>query len=450
MLDSDPPSPPPVEVGGGKPDCPICGGMGFILPDVTPDHPQFGRAVECSCRSTDMEQSRFDRLLRVSELGSLTNCTFDSFLTEGVGLPAAKQIHLKLAYDSVRAFGQNPQGWLVLKGGYGSGKTHLAAAIANNRIAQGQMVLFVNTPDLLDHLRAAYSPSSDVAFDERFQQVRNAPLLILDDLGSQSNTEWAQEKLYQIFNHRYNAALPTVVTTNQELETIEGRIRSRLVDHRLVKIVTIAVPDFRHAGFHEMQPDLSTLDLHADQTFSTFDMRDRELPQNESNNIRRAFDAAKTYSDNPNDWLVFNSIAHGNGKTHLAAAIANHLAQTGEVVLFISVPDLLDHLRATYNPSSVIRYDRRFNEVKNSPVLVLDDLGTESASPWAREKLYQLLNHRYVARMPTVITTATAIKDLDPKLESRMMDENHSTFFVLKAPSYRGKGKTRRNSSRRR
>ena len=420
------------------------------MPDVSPEHPQFGRAVECTCRSSNLEQSRFDRLLKVSELGSLTNCTFDNFLTEGVGLPHAKQFRLQLAYDSVRSYAKDPQGWLVLKGGYGCGKTHLAAAIANYRMAQGQMVLFVNAPDLLDHLRAAYSPSSDVAFDERFQQVRNAPLLILDDLGSQSNTEWAQEKLYQIFNHRYNAATPTVVTTNQELETVEGRIRSRLVDHRLVKIITIAVPDFRHAGFHEMQPDLSTLDLHLDQTFSTFNMRERELPQNESNNIRRAFDAAKNYSEAPTDWLVFNSIAHGNGKTHLAASIANQLAQKGEVVLFISVPDLLDHLRATYNPSSVIRYDRRFNEVKNSPVLVLDDLGTESASPWAREKLYQLLNHRYVARMPTVITTATAIKDLDPKLESRMMDETHSTFFVLKAPSYRGKVKTRRSPNHRR
>ena len=63
-------------------------------------------------------------------------------------------------------------------------------------------------------------PASATTFDERFDQVRNAPLLVLDDLGSQSNTPWAQEKLYQIFNHRYNAKLPTVITTNQELETI--------------------------------------------------------------------------------------------------------------------------------------------------------------------------------------------------------------------------------------
>jgi DNA replication protein DnaC len=438
-----------ADPGGGRPDCPDCGGLGFFVPDVGPDHPDFGRAVECPCRRTDQDAEFYQRLLRSSELGSLVECTFANFLTEGVGLPPAKQLRLRLAYETVYSFAKNPKGWLVLKGGYGCGKTHLAASVANYSIEHGQQVLFINTPDLLDHLRAAYSPASPTTFDERFEQVRNAPLLILDDLGSQSNTPWAQEKLYQIFNHRYNARLPTVVTTNQELEAIEGRIRSRLVDHRLVQIMTISAPDFRRAGFDETQPDLSTLDLHADQTFEAFDLRERELPQPEGNNLRRAVQAAQKFAESPRDWLVFNSIAHGNGKTHLAAAIANRLARRGDVVLFISVPDLLDHLRATYSPSSVVGYDRRFNEVKSAAVLVLDDLGTESATPWAREKLYQLLNYRYVSRLPTVITTATAIKDLDPRLESRMMDENRSTFFVIKAPAYRGKTKARRRSSQR-
>jgi DNA replication protein DnaC len=400
--------------------------------------------VECSCRYDELEQARYDALLRMSELGSLVECRFDTFTTAGPGLSELKQRHLKLVFDVVSAFADSPHGWLVLKGGYGVGKTHLAAAIANYRLSKGQTVLFVNTPDLLDHLRAAYSPMAAISFDERFHQVRDAPLLILDDLGTQSNTEWAQEKLYQIFNYRYNAQLPTVITTNQELEVIEGRIRSRLVDHRLVQILTISVPDFRRAGFDETQPDMSTLDLHEGQTFANFDLRERELPKHEASNLRRAFDTARGYADNPSNWLVFNSIAHGNGKTHLAAAIANHVARRGEVVLFISVPDLLDHLRATYSPSSVVRYDRRFNEIKTAPLLVLDDLGTESATPWAREKLFQLLNHRYIARLPTVVTTATPIKELDPRLESRMMDESRSTFFVLQAPSYRGRVKPKR------
>lgn len=442
---SDPPDLPDGSDAGGDPECPICGGLGYIIPDVAMGDPAFGRAVECSCRNSERESANYERMKNLSEIGSLTNCTFDTFLVEGVGLPPTKQRNLQFVYQSALEFANKPQGWLVFRGGYGCGKTHLAAAITNHRLTEGQPVLFINTPDLLDHLRAAYSPAAVVSFDERFQQVRSAPLLILDDLGTQSNTNWAQEKLYQIFNYRYNAQLPTVVTTNQDLETIEGRIRSRIVDHRLVRILTISAPDFRRAGFDEAQPDLSTLDLHGDQQFETFDLRERELPRGESDNLQRAFNTAKNYSEDPQDWLVLNSIAHGNGKTHLAAAIANSLAKKGETILFISVPDFLDHLRATYSPSSGIGYDRRFSEVRSAPYLILDDLGTEAATPWAREKLYQLLNYRYNARKATVITTSTPISDLDPRLESRMMDERRSTFFVIKAPSYRGNAAKRRN-----
>ena len=68
-------------------------------------------------------------------------------------------------------------------------------------------------------------------------------------------------------------------------------------------------------------------------------------------------------------------MAYGNGKTHLAAAIANYVADSGEPVLFVVVPGLLDHLRASFNPSSQSRLDKRFDEVKSAALLVLDDLG---------------------------------------------------------------------------
>ena len=225
---------------------------------------------------------RLDKLQRLSQLGTLQHNTFDTFLPDGHGLTPVKQRNLHMAYDIALAYAKEPKGWLVLKGGYGCGKTHLAAAIANQRLAMGHPVLFVSTPDLLDHLRATYSPSSDTTYDDRFEQVRNAPMLILDDLGTQSNTEWAQEKLYQIFNHRYNTRLPTIVTTNQELESIEIRIRSRMVDPGLVQVVHVAAPDFRRAGVDQDQSELSTLNLHLDKTFATFDLREQELPRSQT------------------------------------------------------------------------------------------------------------------------------------------------------------------------
>ena len=443
-------APDSARAGGlGQADCPHCDGLGYVIPDVPPAHPSFGRAVLCACRTAEREMARMDNILKLSQLGALQSCTFDSFMSEGLGLTPQKQRNLKMVFDCCLAYAQEPQGWLVLKGGYGCGKTHLAAAIANYRLALGHAALFISTPDLLDHLRAAFGPDSATSYDQRFEQVRNAPLLILDDLGTQSNSEWAQEKLYQIFNYRYNARLPTIITTNEELEAVEIRIRSRMVDPGLVQILTILAPDFRRAGVDQEQSDLSSLSLHGDKSFENFDVRERELPKSQSDNLKRALETAREFAESPADWLVFNSVGYGNGKTHLAAATANQVAKQGDPVLFIVVPDLLDHLRATFNPASGLRLDKRFDEVKSASLLILDDLGTESATAWAREKLYQLFNHRYNARLPTIITTATPVDELDPRLATRMLDGSRCTFFLIEAPSYRGGVKSSRRSRHR-
>jgi DNA replication protein DnaC len=381
-------------------------------------------------------------LRALSELKVLGRMTFETFVPEGHGLPPEQCANLRWAYNETRTFAQDPKGWLVLKGGYGCGKTHLAAAIANWCIERGQPVLFITVPDLLDHLRAAFSPSSldehTPPFQARFHQIRTVPVLILDDLGTESATSWAQEKLYQIFNHRYNARLPTVVTTNRELEDIPLRLCSRLVDPDLSTIVSITAPDYRGTGASQQdQAELSTLDLHQDQTFETFDLRGHELSRDERENLKRAFDTARSFAEKPRrEWLVFTG-TYGCGKTHLAAAIANYCAAREDPVLFVVVPDLLDHLRATFSPRSTISFDKRFEEVRRASLLILDDLGTESATSWAREKMYQLFDYRYNARLPTVITTTVNIDQWDPRLRSRALDVGLCTIFEILAPAYR-------------
>jgi DNA replication protein DnaC len=271
-------------------------------------------------------------------------------------------------------------------------------------------------------------------------------VLVLDDLGTESATSWAQEKLYQIFNHRYNAQLPTVITTNHELEDIPLRLRSRIVDPSLTKIVSIKAPDYRRSGVAQDQSDLSSLGLHQDQTFDTFDMRKEELLPEEEASLQEAYDKAHAFAEDPRDWLLFTG-TYGCGKTHLAAAIANHRVAEGYPALFVVVPDLLDHLRATFNPKSAVSFDKRFEEVRRAPLLILDDLGTESATPWAREKLYQIFDYRYNARLPTVITTASMVEEIDPRLATRMLDVSRCTPAPILAPAYRG-GPPRRRPKR--
>ncbi len=436
---------------GGKPEvtCPLCKGIGYLRADVPVGHPDFGKLVPCTCQLADLAQRRVDALRTLSDLETMSRMTFETFISAGHGLQPGKQANLRWAYEEARGFSKKPEGWLVLKGGYGCGKTHLAAAIANGCVERGQPVLFITVPDLLDHLRATFAPSSPAEYDTRFEQVRAVPVLILDDLGTESATPWAQEKLFQIFNYRYNAQLPTVITTNRELEEIPLRLRSRLVDPDLARIVSITAPDYRRAGVAQDQSDLSSLSLHTHQTFESFDLRKGELPREEEENLKRAVNIAHAFAESPEGWLAFTG-TYGCGKTHLAAAIANFRAVQGHPALFVVVPDLLDHLRATFNPQSTVTFDQRFEEVRRAPLLILDDLGTESATPWAREKLYQVFDYRYNARLPTVITTATPIEELDPRLATRMLDVSRCTPFAILAPAYRGGPPRRKKTARRR
>lgn len=429
--------------GEGEPKlaevCPICKGKGFLVRDVPVGHPDFGVPIPCPHLEAEQQARRIAQLRKISNLAHLSHMTFESFQPEAHGLTPEQRRNLRLNYEKVRRFAQDPQGWLVILGGYGCGKTHLAAAVANLRVDKGELALFVVVPDLLDHLRATFGPDSTTSYDERFETIRTAPLLILDDLGTESATPWVKEKLYQLLNYRYIARLPTVITSNSKLEEIDPRLRSRLVDPDLAVICRITAPDYRSSGNERPQADLNTLSLHSGETFETFSLRrDEFLSKEESDSLRKALEAARQFAESPEGWLVFSG-TYGCGKTHLAAAIANYRQQEkGETALFVVVPDLLDHLRAAFSPQSQISYDKRFDDVRTAALLILDDLGTESATPWAKEKLFQLLNYRYAARLPTVITTSTIIEDIEPRLRTRMLDTNRCRVIAILAPSYRG------------
>ena len=292
------------------------------------------------------------RLFSLSRLDELKEYTFDNFNPQGrVGIGGQQRQSLERAFTQAEAYADVLSGWLFLKGGYGCGKTHLAAAIANAAVEAGVPTLFLTVPDLLDQLRYAYG-SEDVTFEDRFEQVRTAPLLVLDDFGTQSATAWAREKLFQILNYRYINQVPTVITTNLMLEEIEGRMRSRLSDPELVSYVQILAPDYRRPVEDSSQHELSSLHLHAAQTFGTFSLRKEEkLPAGDIETLDNAFQLANTFAEDPEGWLVLMG-DYGTGKTHLAAAIANYRASQGYPVMFVVVPDMLDHLRATFNPSS--------------------------------------------------------------------------------------------------
>jgi len=410
----------------------------------------------------------------MSHLDRLSHLTFENF--EPRGNKNAKFMtpqdanSLQTAQETVESFARAPQGWLLIEGGYGCGKTHLAAAIANFAVNMGTPTLFITVPDLLDTLRFAYS-DPETTFEARFEEVRGAALLVLDDFGTQNATAWAQEKLFQIMNYRYINKLPTVITTNLMLDEIESRIRSRLQDEEFVAHVRITAPDFRRPT-ETSNPGISMLSLPEmkGMTFKNFETREEEVghdavtittnekkdrfgnkvrekeithhkvTQEDVKTLRKAVTAAISFAEQPEGWLVLLGDSFC-GKTHLAAAIGNYRIDLGGQAILVEVADLLDYMRQTFRPTSDVSFDRRFNEIKTTPMLILDDLKESGASSvWAEDKLYQILNHRYYAHLPTVITST-----LNPEsfainysgLWNKILDATKSQTYLIDMPPYR-------------
>ena len=440
QLDSSSVPEPETTATVGDPNCPICKGIGFVYRPVPPEHPDFGKIQPCKCARQRILDNQRIRLFSMANLEAFKDKNFDNFKVQGrMGLQPKQIESLQMALNKSMLFARSLQGWLLLRGTYGCGKTHLAAAIANDAVNNSIPTLFTTVPDLLDWLRFAYGDTEE-SFEDRFEHIRQIDLLVLDDLGTQNATEWAKEKLYQIINYRYANRKATVITTNQKLDDMDGRIRSRLEDRDFVNQEYITAPDYR-ITLHEVHDplQLSTLNQHGKQTFETFSLREKDaLPAEQKRSVKNILQVCKTYAERPDGWLVLQG-DYGTGKTHLAAAIANfRVTSQGESPMFVVVPDLLDHLRATFNPNSSISYDTLFDQVRASSLLILDDFGTQNATPWAKEKLFQIFNFRYNAELPTIITTTLTIEEIDARIRTRMMDDRLCSLYKIDCPAYSG------------
>ncbi|MCI0814685.1 MAG: ATP-binding protein, partial [Chloroflexi bacterium] len=235
-------------------------------------------------------------------------------------------------------------------------------------------------------------------------------------------------------NHRYSAQMPTVITTNLDPAAFDARIRTRLTDDALSQV------HYLESGTDSGLSGLDSLDLPLlrRMTFKTFDSRLLASDSDELKEVQNAYRQGMKFAEEPADWLVIAG-ATGHGKTRLAAAIGNYCREAGRPAMFVVVPDLLDRLRAAYSPSNPRAFDEMFDQVRNVPLLILDDLGSQSGTAWADEKLFQLLNYRYNACLPTVITTNLTVRDLDARLASRLTDPQVSTILLMGRFDFWGK-----------
>lgn len=214
--------------------CPSCHGAGLVRADDPTAYPL--GVVQQECTSCGIVAGR--RLAALEELSVLRDfeaATFDTF---------EARPGLEEALVRAQAFAASPQGWLVLQGDVGCGKTHLAAAAGNALRGRGELVAMHVMPALMAALRRAVAASvagdktQSEAADKLIWSLKSVPILILDDLGAQRDTDYAVETAYQIVEARYRRQLPMIVTTNV-FNGLEPRVRDRLGDEALSVVVAI-------------------------------------------------------------------------------------------------------------------------------------------------------------------------------------------------------------------
>lgn len=120
---------------------------------------------------------------------------------------------------------------LLLLGNVGTGKTHLAAAIADYVIrSYGFTALYRTVYGILQHVKGSFDKEAEYNESEAFQAFIDPELLIIDEVGATKTTEFEQQTLFNIINGRYEQQIPTIVISNLMPEELVQALGERCVD----------------------------------------------------------------------------------------------------------------------------------------------------------------------------------------------------------------------------
>lgn len=173
----------------------------------------------------DRIQRRIAKLIKDSGMrGRFTNRTFDKFEVNEINRKAfekckryADNFPIMLPTKDDRGNVVPPKrerNGLFITGSFGTGKTHLASSIANQLMQGGTPVICMTMIDLLAKIKNSFDTEEQATEAEIMKLYEEIPLLIIDDIGSEQPTEWGSTRIYAIINARYEAYMPTIVTTN--------------------------------------------------------------------------------------------------------------------------------------------------------------------------------------------------------------------------------------------
>lgn len=220
--------------------CPKCSGYGWVIGED-------GAARRCDCGISG--RSRSARLFEAANIPlRFRGKSFANYHAERGDRERAAVLDFAKRYAA--GFSEGEDVGLILRGIPGSGKTHIAVAILHAVMERGFSGSYANFTDLLSRLRDSYNAGAREVEGELLRQVDDVDLLVLDDVGAESTSDWVRDRLYLIINRRYENARATIVTTNCDEAELEARIGPRTAS-RLYEMCSGDFPTFPRQDYRK-------------------------------------------------------------------------------------------------------------------------------------------------------------------------------------------------------
>ena len=214
-------------------ECSICNDTGYINQNFS--------YVMCNC----LKQKLFDIEYNKSNIFNLKNQNFDnfslSFYSDKIDeekynskLSPKQNIELikKISMSFIDNFDNPNEKNLLFTGNTGLGKTFLSSCIANELLKKGKTVLYQTAPVMLDTI-IDYRFGKENVSKDMYENILNADLLIIDDLGTESINNMKFSELFNIINTRLlnsnNKVIKTIISTNLSLENLFNNYDERIV-----------------------------------------------------------------------------------------------------------------------------------------------------------------------------------------------------------------------------